>query len=152
MKRKLIVFIQVAIVLWGIAVVAFLLWVPTTEGRATGMDLVSIYLDPFILYMYSASLAFFIALYKVFKLLGYVGEDKLYTSNSVKALKCIKYCSIVEAALFIAAGIYIRFSHNSGDDPMGFLAICAVVTFISIVVAFVANKLESIIGCGKTIH
>lgn len=40
-----------------------LIWFPLTEGRATHLDLFSTYADPFILYGYGASIAFFVALY-----------------------------------------------------------------------------------------
>ena len=40
------------------------------------------------------------------------------------------------------AGLYIRIFHATDDDPAGFLAICIVTTFISIVVATVAAVFE----------
>src|SRR5690349_17819122 len=123
MKRTSIIFLQVVIVLIGIAALAILIRFPLTAGRAANLDLFSIYSDPFILYGYAASIAFFVALYKAFKLLGYIGENKVFSSNSVKTLKSIKYCAIVLSILIAAAGLYIRISHNKEDDPAGFLAI-----------------------------
>jgi hypothetical protein len=86
MKRISIVFLQAVIVLIGIVALGLLLWFPLTEGRATNIDLFSIYFDPFILYGYAASIAFFIALYKAFKLLGYIGQNKVFSSYSVNSL------------------------------------------------------------------
>ena len=40
------------------------------------------------------------------------------------------------------AGLYIRIFHAEGDDPAGFLAICIVTTFVSIVVAIAAAVFE----------
>lgn len=145
MKRISIIFLQGVIVLTGIVALAILIRFPLTEGRARNLDLFSIYFDPFILYGYAASIAFFVALYKVFKLLGYIGQNKVFSSNSVKALKSIKYCAIVLSILIVTAGIYIRIAHNKEDDPAGFLAICIVTTFVSIIVATAAAIFEKIL-------
>jgi len=145
MKRISIIFLQAVIVLIGIVALAILIWFPLTEGRATNLDLVSIYLDPFILYGYAASIAFFVALYKAFKLLGYIGQNKVFSSNSVKTLKSIKYCAFVLSILIVLVGLYIRLFHDKEDDPAGFLAICIVTTFVSIVVATAAAIFEKLL-------
>ncbi|HET7115839.1 MAG TPA: DUF2975 domain-containing protein [Hanamia sp.] len=145
MKRVPIIFLQVVIVLIGIVALAILLWFPLTEGRAANLDLFSIYFDPFILYGYAASIVFFVALYKAFKLLGYIGQNRVFSSNSVKTLKSIKYCAIVLSILIVLAGLYIRLFHNKDDDPAGFLAICIVTTFVSIVVATAAAIFEKLL-------
>ena len=139
MKRISTVFLQAVILLIGIVALAMLLWFPLTEGRAANLDLFSIYFDPFILYGYAASIAFFVALYNAFKLLGYIGQNKVFSSNAVKTLKSIKYCAIVLSILIVLAGLYIRLFHNKEDDPAGFLALCILTTFVSIVVATAAT-------------
>ena len=145
MKRISIAFLQGVIVLMGIVALAILIWFPLTEGRAAGLDLFGIYSDPFILYGYASSIAFFVALYKAFKLLGYIGLNKVFSSSSTKALKSIKYCAIILGALIVVAGLYIRTFNDKGDDPAGFLAICIVTTFASIVVATAAAVFEKIL-------
>lgn len=145
MKRTPTIFVQAVIVLLGMGALAVLIRVPLTEGRAANLDLLSIYSDPFILYGYAASIAFFVALYKTFKLLGYIGQNKVFSSNSVGALKFIKYCAIVFGILVVAAGLYIKISHNEEDDPAGFLAVCIVTTFASMVVATAAAVFEKIL-------
>lgn len=145
MKRISIIFLQAVIVLIGIVAFALLIRLPLTEGRAANLNLFSIYFDPFILYGYAASTAFFVGLYKAFKLLGYIGQDKVFSSNSVRTLKSIKYCAIALSILIVAAGLYIRIFHNKEDDPAGFLAICAVTTFVSIVVVTAAAVFEKIL-------
>ncbi len=145
MKRTSIVFLQAVIVLIGIVALAILIWFPLTEGRATNLDLFSIYFDKLILYGYVASIAFFVALYKAFKLLGYIGQNKVFSSNSVKTLKSIKYCAIALSILIVMAGVYIRIFHSKEDDPAGFLAICIVTTFVSIVVATAAAIFEKLL-------
>ena len=145
MKRISIVFLQTVIVLIGIVALVIMIRIPLTEGRAVNLDLLSIYSDPFILYGYAASITFFVALYKAFKLLGYIGQNKVFSSNSVGALKSIKYCAFVLGILIVLAGLYIRLFHNKEDDPAGFLAICIVTTFVSIVVATAAAIFEKIL-------
>ncbi len=94
MKRISTAFLQTVIVLIGIVALIILIWFPLTEGRATHLDLFSTYADPFILYGYGASMAFFVALYNAFRLLGYIGQNKVFSTNSVKNLKNIKHCAI----------------------------------------------------------
>lgn len=50
MKGTLIALPQLVIVLIGVVALVFLIWFPLTEGRATNLDLISIYSDTFILY------------------------------------------------------------------------------------------------------
>ena len=135
MKKRSTIILQVVLVALGIVALATMIRFPLTEGRAVNLDLFSIYSDPFIIYGYIVSIAFFVALYQAFKLLGYIGQNKVFSLNSVKALRTIKYCAIVLGILIVMAGIYIRIFHAKGDDPAGFLAMCVVTTFISIVIA-----------------
>src|SRR6478609_3726500 len=117
MKQSSTIFLQVVIVLIGIVVLAFMIVMPTTEGRAANLDLFSIYADPFILYGYAASVLFFIGLYKVFRLLGYMGQNKTFSLDSVKTLRSIKYCAIGLSIFIVMAGLYIRIFHHQDDDP-----------------------------------
>jgi len=142
MKRISIIFLQAVLVLSGTVALAILIRFPLTEGRAVNLDLFSIYSDPFIVYGYAASTVFFVALYKAFKLLGYIGHNELFSLNSVRTLRSIKYCAIILSILIAMAGLYIRIFHNKEDDPAGFLAMCIVLTFISIAVATAVAVLE----------
>ena len=151
MKQSSTIFLQVVIVLIGILALAIMIRFPLTEGRATNLDLFSIYFDPFILYGYASSIAFFVALYKAFKLLGNIGQNKLFSLNSVRTLRSIKYCAIILSILIVMAGLYIRIFHNKDDDPAGFLAICIVTAFVSIVVATAAAVFEKILQNGVDI-
>ena len=145
MKRLSIVFLQAVIVLIAIVALAILIWFPLIEGRAANLDLFSIYFDAFILYGYAASIAFFIALYKAFKLLGYIGQGNVFSSASVKNLKSIKYCAIFLSISIVLAGLYIRIFHRTEDDPAGFLAMCIVTTFVSVIVATAAALFQKIL-------
>ena len=65
------------VVFIGISVLVLMLWEPHIEGRNAYATLYQIYFnDPFLAYAYTASIAFFVAVYKVFKLLGYIRQNK----------------------------------------------------------------------------
>jgi hypothetical protein len=132
-------------VLVGNGTLVIMIRFPLTEGRAVNLNLFNIYTDPFIVYGYAASIAYFVALYKAFKLLGYIGQNRVYTTDAVKTLRSIKYCAIVFSILLVTAGLYIRIIHNKDDDSAGFLAICIVFILISIVVATSATIAERIL-------
>jgi len=138
MKRGPIIFLKAVILFIGIVALASLIRFPLTEGRAANLDLFSIYWDSFIAYIYAASIPFFVALYQVFKLLGYIGQNKAFSSSSVKALKNIKYCAIAQSILIVIAALYIRIFYAEGDDPAGFIAIGILTAFVSVVIATAA--------------
>ncbi len=145
MKRISILFLQAVIVLIGIVTLSILIRFPLTEGRAQNLDLFSIYMDPFILYGYASSIVFFVALYKAFQLLGYIGQNKLFSLKSVRTLKSVKHCAFILCALIAMSGLYIMVFHNKEDDPAGFLAMCIIMTFITIAVAIAMAVLEKIL-------
>ncbi len=151
MKQSSTIFLKGVIVLIGILALAIMIRFPLTEGRAANLDLLSIYADPLILYGYASSIPFFIALYKSFKLLGYIGQNKAFSLNSVRTLRSIKYCAIGLSILIVIAGLYIRIFHNKDDDPAGFLAMCIVTTFVSLVVATAVAVFEKILQNGVDI-
>src|SRR3989344_6616066 len=106
-KRGSTIFLQIIIVLIGIAALAIMIRFPLTEGRAANLDLLSIYADPFILYGYLVSIAFFVALYQAFKLLGYIGKNRVFSQASVNTLRTIKYCATILIGFFVGSEGYI---------------------------------------------
>src|SRR6185437_4511292 len=145
MKRSSTIFLQVVIVLIGIVALVIMIRFPLTEGRAANLDLYHIYADPFLAYGYLASIPFFVALYQAFKLLGYIGQNKVFSLSSVKTLRAIKYCAIILSASIVMAALFIITSHNKDDDPAGFIAMCIVTTFLSIVIATAAAVFERLL-------
>jgi hypothetical protein len=145
MKRISILFLQAVVVLIGLVALFILIRGPLTEGRAANLDLFHIYADPLILYAYVASIAFFVALYHAFKLLGYIGQNKVFSTPSVMALKKIKYCAIILCIFIVGAGVFIMLTHHKDDDPAGFLALCIVTSFGSVVMATAAAIFEKIL-------
>jgi Protein of unknown function (DUF2975) len=148
MKNRSTLFLQVVTVLIGLVSLGILIRFPLTEGRAENLGLFSIYADPFILYIYAASTPFFIALYKLFLLIGYIGHNEAFSLKSVKALRDIKYCAIAVSILILLAGLWIRLFHNKEDDPAGFLALCLLTIFVSLVFATAVTVFENILQHG----
>jgi len=142
MKRNNIIFLQSLIIIFGLVILSFLIRVPITEGRAVNLDLYHIYADPFILFGYIASIPFFVALYRGFKMLGYYGQNKIFSLIAVRNLKIIKYCAILFSIFILSVGIFIILFHNKEDDPAGFISLCILTTFLSILVAIIAGIFE----------
>lgn len=145
MQKVSAIFLQVVIVALGIVAFAIMIRFPLTEGRAVNLDLFSIYTDPFIIYGYVVSVAFFVALYQAFKLLGYIRQNKVFSLSSVKTLWTIKYCALILSISIVMAVLYIGMSHNTDDDSAGFIAVGILATFISVVIATVAAVFERVL-------
>jgi cytochrome bd-type quinol oxidase subunit 2 len=146
MKRGSTLFLKAVILLIGIGALAGMIIFPQLEGRNTNADLFSIYFqDPFLAYVYIASIPFFFALYQAFQLLGYIGQNKVFSLDSVRALRTIKYCAIILSILIVMAALYIRIFHAKEDDPAGFIALCIVTTFISVVIATATAVFERLL-------
>lgn len=130
--------------LTGIGALAFLLWEPHIEGRNAHATLFEIYFkDPFLAYAYIASIPFFVALYKAFRVLGYAAQNKLFSPEAVKALRAIKYCALAIIG-FVAAGEVILLL-GASDDRAGGVFIGLLITFGSILIAAAAAKFERIL-------
>lgn len=143
MKRSSTVFLQGVIVLIGTGALAFLLFEPHVEGRNAHATLFEIYFkDPFLAFVYTASIPFFVALYQAFRVLTYVRRDATFSPATVKALRIIKYCSIAIIG-FVAVSVAFMPFGDPDDRPPG-VVMRIVVAFGSIVVATVAAMLERI--------
>lgn len=137
-------FLKVVILLIAIGALALLVWFPQTEGRAANLDLISIYLDSFIAYIYLSSIPFFVALFQAFKLLGYIEKNKVFTPLAVSALRNIKYCAIA-IICFLAVGMgWVRFA-SGDDDPAGAIAVGIGMTFAAIVIATAAGVFQRLL-------
>ncbi|HRH41232.1 MAG TPA: DUF2975 domain-containing protein [Pyrinomonadaceae bacterium] len=144
MNRSATIFLQIVIVLIGIGAVAILVWEPQFEGRNAHSTLFQIYFnDPFLAYAYIASIPFFVALYQAFKVLGYTGQNQIFSPAAVKALRVIKYCAI--AIIVFVAGAEIFILLNSEEDKPGGIVIGIIISFGSIVIATAAAIFERIL-------
>jgi cytochrome bd-type quinol oxidase subunit 2 len=144
MKRSSTVFLQIVIVLIAIGALALMLWEPHIEGRNAHATPFEIYFkDPFLAYAYIASIPFFVALYQAFKVLGYAGQNKVFSQAAVKAMRTIKFCAIAIIG-FVAVGEIFIVLGNS-DDRAGGVFMGILITFGSIVIAAAAAMFERIL-------
>ncbi len=144
-KRSSTIFLQIVIVLIGIGALALLLWEPQIEGvnaHATNFEIY--FKDPFLALVYAGSIPFFIALYQAFKVLGYAGQNKVFSQAAVQALRTIKYCAIAIIGFVAVEEIFILLNHGS-DDPAGGVFMGILITFGSIVIATAAAMFERIL-------
>lgn len=144
MKKSSTIFLQIVIVLIGISAFALMLWEPHLEGRNVNATLFQIYFnDPFLAYAYISSIAFFVALYQAFKLLGYIGQNKVFSLSSVKALRTIKYCAMTLGAFIMGAEGYLFIVQRKvEEDIAGGVMMGLIMIFISVVVATAAAVFE----------
>lgn len=138
-------FLKFTVLLIAVIAIVALVHFPTTEGRASGLSFIQIYADPLIIYGYIASIPFFIALYQLFKLLGLVDKNKIFSEKAVKAVKAIKYCALSIPVFIFFGLVYIRLFASGGDDPAGPTGLGIIVSFIFIVLATGAGVFQRIL-------
>ena len=130
MKRSSTLFLKVVLCLIAVGALAGMIWFPQTEGRAANLDLISIYTDPFIIYIYIASTPFFVGLYQAFKLLNLIDANKAFSQGAVNTLRNMKFASLSLIGFIALAEFYLRF-FVEGDDIAGptMLGICMALAF-----------------------
>lgn len=149
MKKGATYFLQVIIILFGLGVLAFLVIEPRLEGRNVGGTFVHTYFtDPFLVYVYVASILFFTVLWQALKLLTLVRKNIVFSAAALSSLRKIKYCAFIFAGAIVAADVYVRMTVKGDDDPAGAIMLGMVVTFISIVMGTVATVFERVIHKG----
>ena len=144
MKRGSTLFLKFVICLIAVVTLAGMIWFPQTEGRATNLDLISIYTDPFIIYIYIASIPFFIGLNQAFKLLSFIDTGKSFSQGAVNTLRNMKFASLSMIGFIGLALLYIRF-FAKGDDPAGPTAIGILAAFAAAVIATAAAVFQKLL-------
>jgi hypothetical protein len=148
MKRSSIIFLQIVIVLVGVAAVALLLWEPQVEGVNRNRTNFEIYFqDPFLALVYAGSIPFFVALYQAIRALGYVGRNQVFSPEVVKALRTIRYCALAIIGFVVVEEIWIMLmiDESDRDNPGAPILLGLLIVLPSIVVATVAGMFERIV-------
>ncbi len=145
MKRGSTLFLKVVLCLIAIGVFAGMIWFPQTEGRAVNLDLLSIYSDPFIIYIYIGSIPFFVGLYQAFKLLNFIDKNKAFSKGAVNTLKNMKLASLALIGFIVLALLYIRFAVGADEDPAGPTMLGIIVTFAATVIATACAVFEKLL-------
>jgi hypothetical protein len=144
MNRGSILFLKAVLVLVGIGALALMLWEPRIEGRNAHATLFEIYFqDPFLAYVYLASLPFFVALYQAYIVLGSAGRDAVFSASAVRSLRTIKYCAMAIIA-FVAVSVLFMVYGDPDDRPAG-LFMRILIAFPAIVIATAMAVLERIL-------
>ncbi len=150
MKHISTTFLKVAIVLIGGAVLSGLIFFPQTEGRATDLDILHIYLDPFILYIYVASLAFFTALFQAIKLLIFFENNNIFSPAAVNTVRNIKNCGITIIGFILGAEIFLMFTGE--EDKTGPIALGIYITFLTCMGIASVDIFEKVLQKGAKIQ
>lgn len=144
MKRSATIFLQGVIAVFGLAVLAFLLWEPHVEGRNVNATTFEIYFhDPFLAYVYFGSIPFFVALFQAIKVLGYAGQNNVFSQANVSALRTIRNCALLIIGLAVISVAFMPFGDAEDRPPGVFLRL--VVIFGSLVVATTSAIFERIL-------
>lgn len=143
-KRGSTLFLKAVVLLIGTGMLAGLLWFPRTEGRAAHLDLISIYADPFIIYVYIASIPFFVALFQAIKLLGFIENNNVFSQAAVKAVKNIKLCAITIICFLAVAMVWVK-AASGNDDPVGAIAVGICMAFAATVIATATAVLQKLL-------
>lgn len=118
MKNTTISILKTIVLLATTGAIIFMIIFPQTEGRAVNLDIISIYTDLFIIYIYIASIPFFIAIRQIIRLLGLAGDGNIFSSESAKTVRNIRYCAIA-SEIFIIIGISYIFVNSKSTDNDG---------------------------------
>lgn len=146
MKRSSTISLRAAIVLIGIGALFTMLWEPLLEGRNAHATLFQVYFnDPFLAYVYAASLCFFVALYQAFKLLERIGRNEAFSQRSVRAVRTIRDCAITLSALIMGAEACLFVFQRGQDDIAGGVAIGGAMMFLFFIAAAAADVFEGIL-------
>ena len=145
MKKVTTFFLKLAVILIGIPVLAFCIFLAPKIGDFAG-DLYPemAYLKSLVLILlYGAALPFYFALYQAFNLLRYIEENTAFSELSVKALKNIKCCAITISGWYALGLPLFLFIGKKVDPPIGFVGL--IIIFASLVIAVFAAVLQRLL-------
>ncbi len=143
MKKGSTLFLKLIICLIAFGALVGMIWFPQAEGRATNLNLVNIYADPLIVYIYIASIPFFVGLFQAFKLLNFIDAGKAFSQVAVDTLRNMKFASLTIIGFIALAVFYIRF-FVKGDDPAGPIALGIYLAFAFGVIATVISIFQKL--------
>jgi len=134
MKQGSTLFLKIITVLIAIGALVGLVGFPRAEGRAAGLDTIGIYSDPFVVYIYIASIPFFVALFQAIRVLGFVETNSVFSQPAIRAVRTIKCCAVITTCFLVVAMGWVRFA-SGGDDPAGAIVVGMCVTLAVIAIA-----------------
>lgn len=140
-------FLQFLTSLFGLGILAFLIWEPQVEGRNVGKVWYEIYFqDPFLAFVYMGSIPCFVGVFKVFQFLSRVRNGKVFSSEVVRDIKVIRQMALLTMGLaLIGQGILLL---NNSDDRAGGMAIGMFIHFLAFLVIAVTTVIAETVTLG----
>jgi len=141
MKSFLWILLQIAVAIFGLLALAFLILEPQVEGRNAHATQFEIYFfDRFLAYVYLASVPFFLGLYQVEKLLTLLRRGAAVSPEGRARVRNIQRCAFIVIAAAVTSLLFM-INDDTEDGPPG-LALRLMVILPSIAVALLATKYE----------
>ncbi|PAD36105.1 DUF2975 domain-containing protein [Terribacillus saccharophilus] len=145
MKRETL-FLKLAVFLMALPVLALCIFaIPNIAfGSADYYPEVEFLKYPVLVGLYVTALAYFLALYQSFRLLGYIDKNVAFSDLSVKALKNIKHCSITISIVYVIL-LPLIYVVAERDDAPGLILVGMALIFAPLVVAIFAAVLQKLL-------
>lgn len=144
MKRGTILFLKLAVLFIGLPIIVLcifgLIWLISNPVNPDYEQV----LYPIIIGMYISTIPFFIALYQSFKLLSYIDNNQAFSDLSVKALKKIKFCTLIISGLYVVILPFV-FGLAQIDDAPGLVLVGMVPILASLVISVFAAVLQRLL-------
>lgn len=141
MYKNALRIVQYIIVLLGLIILLFLVIEPHFEGRNDNASVYTIYFnDPFLLFVYVASIPFFVGLYNAYKVTGRLSRGQSASSNTVRSIRIIKNCAYLTIIFALCGQIIIL--QNSSDDRAGGIFMGNLVILFSLLTAIFSARAE----------
>lgn len=143
MKKRYIIFLQALLLIIGLGTFLFMLWEPHLEGRNVNASWFDIYFkDPFLAYVYSASIFFFMTLSNFFILLTHSRLGTMFSLSSVSLLYKAKIYIGILVLFIIGAEAYFIFFQKTNEDIAGGVVLGVGMLIVCLITAFFTNSLE----------
>ncbi len=145
-KRGSTHFLRLALSMIGLGVVALCIFALPAMWRGASAEFPAASQAVFliVLGLYATAIPFFIALWQAFKLLRFIDQGAAFSESSVKALRVMKRCIMVIAALYVG-GVPLLYPIADVDDAPGLILIGMVIACVPITVAVFATVLEKLL-------
>lgn len=142
MNKKTITLSKFLILVVGTFVLIFLLWEPHLEGRNVDSTIFEVYFkDPFLVYVYTASIAFFVAIYHAYRLIVNVEKNRVVSIDSMNSLQVIKKSGRMLLVFVLGAMGYLIIVRPE-EDITGGIFMCLLAIVVSGTISMVAGKYE----------
>lgn len=140
MKRASTLFLQIAVLFFGLVVLLLCIFVLPAGIRSEHIG----GYRPILLGMYIPAIPFYIGLYQTLKLLHYINTGKAFSQLSVNALRLIKYCGYSIGGLY-AIGLPYIFIMADQDDAPGVLLLGLIFTFVPLIIGVFAGVFQKVL-------